>query len=192
MKSIGQLLVEENDKKVVANVIDYRKTRIACTEGGAESIPIPYMRDAAIAAFHRSKSMHRALDRVLCDSTIAQSSPEYERLHDALDRTLDESPVEQDDEEEEEEEEEISASRISELQSDRRAGRMRSGDSRRAPQAIHDLLDMILDSVAAKDKSSAKDSEQSRQGGGCGKSFACDTGWLTEKAYHENSRLRIH
>jgi hypothetical protein len=63
MKSIGQLLVEENDKKVVANVIDYRKTRIACTEGGAESLPIPYMRDAAIAAFHRSKSMHQALEK---------------------------------------------------------------------------------------------------------------------------------
>jgi hypothetical protein len=54
-------------------------------------------------------------------------------------------------------------------------------------QRLHDALDRVLDTVGKKrkpaavvvagDRSTARDSQRSL-GGGCGRSYACDTGWL--------------
>jgi hypothetical protein len=61
-------------------------------------------------------------------------------------------------------------------------------------RAAHIALDEALDAVPSDDDEPAEEDEdaepeeesaQRKQGGGCGKSYAGDTGWLTRKAHQE-------
>jgi hypothetical protein len=60
--------------------------------------------------------------------------------------------------------------------------------------AMHIALDAALDEPDAEpeeedeDAEPEEESEQRSQGGGCGKSYACDVGWLTQKAAQEFRR----
>jgi hypothetical protein len=97
---LGTRLSDANAKKVIANITDYRTTRIVQTEGGAESESRCYGKDSVLDTFHRRKNMHKLLSQMCCDANMSEQ--EARPMREALDRHLDEQGDPEDEEEEEE------------------------------------------------------------------------------------------
>jgi len=111
----AERLCDANSKRISQGIVNYQDTHIGMTEGAAESIPIPYLRDAAIISVSRRQHLHKLMNQMCCDSGLDEG--EAERFHRKLDHLMDgderdknhlsseseEEPEEHDDELEEEE-----------------------------------------------------------------------------------------
>jgi hypothetical protein len=193
---VAEALVDANAAKVHRNIAPFTSTRIILTQGAAESTP--YLRDAALAGVHRRKRFHTALDKLCCD--LHMTDEEAKPIHEALDRHLDDdNPAGADPnaplhEPAAEQWDLTGPEPLPEsYQGDEPEENERHEYIKIPAQDMHRALDAMLDLMerrrkktrraTSKDRSMAMDSQQRSQGGGCGRSYACDVGNLSAANY---------